>query len=167
MDSKTGCDTSRPVRSSKFEGAHAKPRTLAQDPVDLAEIGYALGDNAQRLGAVAAAGVVDDEPRRILCAHGLVSHAPGERGQRIADPGRRHDPVDHLDDLHQRHRIEKMIAGYALRVLAAAGDRGDLQRGRVGCKDARLGHDRFELREQFALGLQVLDDGLDHQMATG
>jgi hypothetical protein len=54
-----------------------KPAELAHDAVDFAEIGDAFTQHAQGLGDEAAAGVIDDEARRVLGPYGRVAHAAG------------------------------------------------------------------------------------------
>ena len=60
-----------------------------------------------------------------------------------------------------------MIAGNAFGMPARGRDGSDLQRGGVAGEYALFRYDRFQASEQFALGLQFLDDGLDDHMAAG
>ena len=50
---------------------------IAQDAVNRGEIGNALADDAQRFGAVAPPGMVDDEAWRVLRQHGRMPHLAG------------------------------------------------------------------------------------------
>jgi hypothetical protein len=109
--------------------------------------------------------VIHDEPWCVLGAHRHVTHALGERGQRVAHPGRGHDPVDHFHHLHQRDRVEEMEPGHPLRTLARRGDGGHLQRGGVGREDALGRHDALEVREELAFRGELLHDRLDHHLA--
>jgi hypothetical protein len=65
----------------QLERAELEADLVAQDAVDGGEVGHALAHDAQRLGVVAAAGVVDDEAGRVLRLHRRVAHLPGVGGQ--------------------------------------------------------------------------------------
>ena len=151
----------------QLEGAQAESGAIAQDAVDPVEFRDAFSENAQRLGAVAAARVVDDEAGSVLRAHRLVPAAQRERRERIADPGSRQQAVHDLDDFHQRHGIEEMKAGDALRAFARRRDRGDRKRRGIGRHQAIAGNDIFQRAEQLALGFQVFHDRLDDDGAGG
>ncbi|MNP53700.1 hypothetical protein D3C76_1481950 [compost metagenome] len=56
-----------------------------------------------------------------------------------------------------------MQADHAAGVFEACGETGDGQRRGVAGEDAVLAAHRFQLAQQAALDLQVLDYGLDHQ----
>ena len=60
-----------------------------------------------------------------------------------------------------------MITRHALGVFALCGDRGHLQRGGIAREYAGGCDDRLEFGEQRALGIQNLDDRLDHHVAGG
>ena len=149
------------------EGAEAEARRVDQDAVDGREVRDPFGEHAHRLRRVAAPGVIDDEARRVLAAHRRVAVAPRERGERFADPGFGQRTVDHLDDLHHRHRVEEVVAGDAPRFRAGRGHRGHRQRRGVGGEHAVLADDALERAEQGALGLEILEDRLDHDVAAG
>ncbi len=151
----------------QLERSQAESGAIAQDAVDPVELRDALAENAQSLGAVAAAGVVDDEARRVLRAHRLVPAAQRERRQRLADPGSRQQAVNDLDDFHQRHGIEEMKPGDALGPLARRGDRSDRKGRGIGRHQAIAGNDILQRAEQLALGVQILDDRLDDYGAGG
>ncbi len=119
----------------------------------------------RRFDAEAAPDLVDDEARRILHPHRLAPHAPPYFHQRVAHLGRGAHAVDHFDQLHQRHRVEKMHAGEALRPFEFRRDGGHRERGSVGGEDAVLADDALELGEQGLLRREILDDDLDHEVA--
>ncbi len=58
-----------------------------------------------------------------------------------------------------------MPSGHPLGVCTFRGDRGDAERRGVGRQDALRAHRGLESAEQLLLGLQLFDDGLDHQIA--
>ncbi|MCY1422931.1 hypothetical protein D9M71_386310 [compost metagenome] len=60
-----------------------------------------------------------------------------------------------------------MHADHALWVSEFGGQAGDRQRGGVAGQDAVGAAQAFQLAEQVALDLQVLDDGFDHQARIG
>ncbi|MDT4815172.1 hypothetical protein FQZ97_481950 [compost metagenome] len=127
----------------QFERAHTETRLLAHDGVHLGEGGYGFLRHAQALGIHAAARVVHDEARHVLGAHGRVAHAAGQIGQRVTHLGRAAQAVDDFHHLHQRDRVEEVVAGHALRTLAGGRDGGDGQRRRIRRQDAVLGHYAF------------------------
>ncbi|MNI56330.1 hypothetical protein D3C73_1113250 [compost metagenome] len=94
-----------------------------------------------------------------------MTHAASQRGQRIAHFGRAAQAIDHFNHLHQRHRVEEVIAGHAARVLASSGDGGNGQGRRVRRQDAVFRHHAFQRREQVALHVQPFNDGFHHQLA--
>ena len=149
----------------QLERAHAKARDVAHDAVDVDEARDAFGSDMRRFHAEAAPDLVDDEARRILHPHRLASHAPAYFHQRVAHLGRGAHAVDHFDQLHQRHRVEKMHAGETLGPLQLCGDGGHGERRSVGGEDAVLADDALELGEQGLLRREVLDDDLDHEVA--
>ncbi len=100
-----------------------------------------------------------------------------DRGEMPSLFGQLDQPLDHLriaalaahhfHQLHQRHRVEEMKTGHPLRAAAGRGDPRDRQRRGIGRQHRVLGDQRLQLDEQRLLGLEVLDDGLDQQVATG
>ncbi|MNR18761.1 hypothetical protein D3C85_1355080 [compost metagenome] len=102
------------------------------------------------------------------------------RGHRDEVPGlfgQRRQPLDHLrlgtftahhlDDLHQGDRVEEVKAGHPLGMLAGAGDLGNRQGRRVAGQHSVMADQLFQLAEQALLGLEILDNGLDQQVAAG
>ena len=154
-----------PDEVHEAERADAKAGGVDQDAVDGGEVGDAFGKDAQRFGHEGAAGVVDDEAGRVLAADRRVAEALRELGERIGHPALGQHAVDHLDDLHHRHGVEEVVAGDTARALADGGHRRDRERRGVAREDAGVADDALELGEERALGAQVLDDRLDHQVA--
>ena len=157
----------QPDQVGELERPHAKTGHIAQDAIDRLHIGHALGQDAQALGREAAPGMVDDEAGQVARQHPGMPEASGQRQQGVADPGLGEGAGHHLNDLHQRHRIEKMPAGHAPRKLAGSGHGGHRQRGRVRGQDGVLAQHRLQRHQQLALDLQPLDNRLDHQIALG
>ena len=71
----------------------------------------------------------------------------------------------HLDELHQRHRVEEMQAAEPVRPLRRRGELGDAERRGVREKDRVRLHERLERGVGLALLLQVLDNRLDDEVA--
>ena len=112
----------------QFERAELEAGLIAQDAVYGGEIGDTLADDAQRFGAVAAPGMVDDEAGRVLRLHRRVAHLPGVAGQRAADGRTGSQAGNDFDHLHQRNGVEEVIARQALRMLQCRRDRRHGQR---------------------------------------
>ena len=68
----------QPGEVEQLKGTHAETRRVAQHPIDVVEIGDAFACDPECLGSVAAAGVIDDEPGRVLGPHRLVAAAVRE-----------------------------------------------------------------------------------------
>ncbi|ESS38961.1 hypothetical protein P355_4465 [Burkholderia cenocepacia KC-01] len=79
------------------------------------------------------------------------------------DLGRGREPADHLDERHQRRRIEEMQAGDALRHAQPGRDRRDRDRRRVGRQHAGVIDMTFEGREDLALHVEPFGRRLDDQ----
>jgi HipA-like protein len=150
----------------QLERADDEAGHVAQHAVDVVELGDAFRQDAQAFGAEAASGVVDDEARRVLRAHRGVAQAPAERQQVQRDGRVGQQPVDRLDHLHHRHRVEEVEAGHPRRQPQCGRDRGDRQRRGVAREHAVVAHQRLELGEQRLLGAEVLDDRLDDDIAV-
>ena len=116
-------------------------------------------------GHESASGMVDDEARRVLAAHRRVAEAPGERAERIARPRLGQNAIHHFDHLHHRHRVEEVITGDAAGMLARRRHRGDRERGGVGRQDAVAVDGFLETGKELPLGVEVLDDGFDDDVA--
>ena len=150
----------------QFKRPHAEAGALAQHTVNLGAFGDAFAEDAQGLGAIGAAGMVDDEAGAVLGPYTAVAQARGEGEQGVADFRSAGQAVDHLDHAHQRHRVEEVKAGDPLRPLAGGGDGGDRQRRGIAGEDGLRRDYGFQPAQQFLLGLQALDDGLHHQFAV-
>jgi hypothetical protein len=75
--------------------------------------------------------------------------------------------LDELDERHQGRRVEEVHADDTLGSGRRSGDLGHRERGGVGREDRIRPADPVELREDRALGLELLHDRLDHQVAAG
>jgi hypothetical protein len=119
----------------------------------------------QRFRHEGAPGVVDDESRRVLAAHRRVTEALGEIDECFGSPRLGEHPVDHLDDLQDRHRIEEVVARDPARSLARRGHGRDREGRSVGREDAILGDGALQCGQQLFLLREVFDDGFDHHVA--
>src|SRR5690606_24320549 len=148
----------------ELERPHAEATHVAHDAVDILRLCDALAQDADALGEAAAA-VIDDEARRVAAAHGDAALALADDHQRLSHPGCGEHAVDHLDQLHQRYRIEIVQAGDARLVLADGRDLRDRQRGGVGGEDRVGAADGVEGREQVLLDLEILEHRFDDDLA--
>ena len=149
----------------QFKGAELETDLVFQNAVNGGEIGHTFADDAQRLGAVATTGMVDDEARAVIGLHRRVPHLPGVGRQIGADVGAGLEPGDDLDHLHQWHRVKEVIAGKLLRALQLGGNRSDRQGRGVGDQHRARFNDALKLGEQFGLDIQALDHRFDNQVA--
>ena len=92
----------------QFKRAELEADLVFQYAVNGGEVGDALRHDAQRLGAVAAPGVVDDEARCVLCAHRLVAHSLNKCTQALTHGFSGGQTRNDFDHFHQGHGIEKM-----------------------------------------------------------
>ena len=127
----------------------------------------ALVQHAKGLLHVRPEHPIDEESRRVLDRQrqlvDLTHECRGLFGVGRSSVGAGHDLHEH----HLRHRIEKVDAHQATRVLEVGTDVGELQARGVGREDgAGLGQ-RLELREQRALGFDVLEDRFDDDIRSG
>ena len=74
---------------------------------------------------------------------------------------------DHLDELHDRRRVEEVHADDALRAGHAGGDLGHAQRRRVRGEHAVVADDLGDAPEQLALELERLRRRLDDDVGAG
>jgi hypothetical protein len=88
------------------------------------------------------------KPGRVGRLHRRVAHLARVGGQALAHGRRGAQAGDDLDHLHQRHRVEEVVAGEAPRPLQAGGDRGDRQRRGVGGQHGIGADEAFQLGEQ-------------------
>ena len=106
-----------------------------------------------------AAAVVDDD-RRLLDLRRVVERARQCRVGRLLA----------ADDLEQRHLVdggEEVQADEVLLALHAFGEAGDRQRGCVRTEQCVRVDDRLGLAEHLVLERDVLEDGLDDEVAAG
>ena len=66
----------------QFERPEPKTGLVLEDAIDRREVRHAFARDAQRLRAVAAPRVIDDEAGRVLGLHGAVAHLRGIAGER-------------------------------------------------------------------------------------
>ena len=86
------------------------------------------------------------------------------RGDRLV--GRR-DRADDLDQRHHRRGVEEVDAAHAVGPAGLHRHLDHGQRRRVGGEDRVVAADAVELAEEVLLGVEVLDDRLEHEVAVG
>ena len=149
----------------QFERPKAKAGLVLQDAVDGREIGDAFTDDSQRLGTETAARMVDDKARRVVRAHCAVAHLHGVFGQTVANRRVGLEAGNDFDDFHQGHRVEEVEARQTLRMGQHRSDRCHRQRRCIGRQSCAGCHHRFQILEELLFDTEVLNDGLDHQVA--
>jgi len=77
------------------------------------------------------------------------------------------DRADHLEQLHHLDRVEEVEADEALGPLRNGGLRDHRQRRRVGGEHGTVLDDPVDLAPHLDLEVEVLGDGLDHEVAVG
>src|SRR2546425_8182606 len=98
---------------------------------------------------------VDDEARRVVATHRLLTGLLGPRVGRIDRLVRALASTDDLDQRQHRGGIEEVHTDDALRPLRRFGDLGDGQRGRVRRQDRVGTSNAIELGEQLTLELEL------------
>ena len=100
--------------------------------------------------------------RTVTLPQAIISRGRASSDGRIG--GRRDD---HLDERHDRGRVEEMEPEHARRLGGRAGDRLDREGARVGREDGLGPRRRIERAQDRALGGQVLERGLDDEARVG
>src|SRR6266851_1966409 len=117
--------------------------------------------HAQRLVDVGTEHAIDEKARRILDRQGQFIDLPHERSRPLRDLRIGGRAPDHFDQLQLRNGVEEMDSHQARRIPEFRADVGELETRRVRGEESFRLCLHFELREQFALGLQVLENRLD------
>ncbi len=134
------------------------------DPLDRRVTGLEQGQGLQGERPVDA---VDDEPRCVTTAHGDLAPRRHERGGPVEDGrvggGRR----DHLDQRHDRRRVEEVEADDPFRATGHDGDGSHRQGAGIRRQDRARRRRRVEGREDGLLGLEILERRLDDEVWPG
>ncbi|MNO99294.1 hypothetical protein D3C76_910600 [compost metagenome] len=147
----------------ELERAHAETTGITQQRIEAGAISGTFLQQAQAFGIERPRHTVNDETRRGARMHRLL--APGLGGGIDA---RGNGPIgrkarDHLDQGHERCRVEEVHANHLLGALQTGSDAGDGQRRGVAGEDTVGSAQGFKLAEQRLFDRQVLDDGFYHQ----
>ncbi len=149
------------------DGGAGPPQGRADDGVDVLDP-HALGEHeVHGVGHVVDADAVGDEVRDVLADDdALAEHVLAEAGHVLDDLLLRLLAGDDLDELHVPRRVEEVDPQEPLlEGLAQVGrDLADPDARGVGGHDAVGLHDLFHPGEEVLLDLEILDDGLDHQV---
>ena len=135
--------TSRPIRSISSNGPIRKPpprRTTRSIVAASATPSPSIRSDSREKGRASAVG---DEAG--ACPWRGSGSGPSPARPRSSSPALASEDAlggDHLDQLHQRRRVEEVHADHALGVGHAGGDVGDPQRGGVGGEDRLRAADR-------------------------
>ncbi|VWB16481.1 hypothetical protein BLA6863_00606 [Burkholderia lata] len=147
----------------QLERPHPEAAGLAHHRVDRCRRATLLVQHAQRLRVIRPRDAVHDEARRRFRHHGPLAPCGGGGIEHLRDLWRGREPAHHLDERHQRRRVEEMQAGDALRHAQPGRDRRDRDRRRVGGQQARVVDMALKGREDLALHVEPLRRRLDDQ----
>ena len=121
--------------------------------------GHGVVEVAEEQGVGDEAGLVADRDRVLVQLAGQVLHL-------VDDVGLGDDGADHLAELLDRCRVEEVHADDPAGVGGRGRDLRDGQARRVGGEHGVRADDLVELLEDRALEVEVLHDGLDHEVAV-
>ena len=159
--------TSSPIRSISSNGPMRKPPPTLQTRSMAAA-------SATPSPSIRRGSSVKGRARRLARKPGLSLARIGVRPIRLADLGGRRQGAlgrvgrgDHLDQLHQRRRVEEVHADHPLGVRRLGGDRGDRREEVLVARIVSGPQASARAGEQLALQLQLLGRRLDHQIAAG
>ncbi len=151
------------------DGGARPPHRLAQDGVDLVEAVAHLQRAPQRHHEAIDADAIGDEVGRIFAQHHALAQAVRAEGPpEIHDLGRGVVVGHQLQQLHVTHGIEEVRdQETAPKILRQPGGHGvDGDAAGIGGDD-RIGREQGgQAREEGALGLELLDYGLDHDVTV-
>ena len=126
----------------------------------------ALFERADRIEHVRNEQAVDDEPS-------AVSRGDRELALRLRELERRlkrvlaaRNAANHLHELHHLRGVEVVKPDEALGALRHRRLVDDRKRGGVGCEHSAVLCERVDLLPHRELDLEILGDGLDHQVAV-
>ena len=110
---------------------------------------------------------VDDEARRVVDEDRplaqFLADVPDGRERRVVRLGGPHD----LEQRHQSDRVEEVHARNPLGPTQVGGHVGDREGRGVRREHALVAHQLLELCEHLLLHLELLEHGLEHQVAVG
>jgi hypothetical protein len=149
----------------QLERPHAKAALHAADAIDRLDVRDLLCKQAQRLQPERPVAAVDEEARAVARADHRLAHRLSRRVRHFERARRGLLAGDHLEQRHQRRRVEEVHADDALRMDRRRSERRHEQRGGVASQHALLADDLRELRVQLVLELQALRRRLDHELA--
>ena len=149
------------------ERAHRVAAAEAHGGVEVLAGRVAALVHRHRVVEVAEQQGVGDEAGLVADDHRLLAEPLGERLDVLEDVVGGDHGADHLDELLHRRRVEEVHADDPLGVRRRDGDLGDRQRGGVGGQHGVRRDDRVDLAEQLLLEVELLRNGLDHELAVG
>ena len=135
--------------------------------VDIGDASRALTQHEHRLVDHRQQDAVDDEARLVLGLHDLLVQAFGKGAGAGNCVGTGGQARDHLDQAHDRHRIEEMQADEALGIGRTGRHAGNRNRAGVGCHDRVFAQHLAGRFEDLALDFLTLGRGLDDEVRFG
>src|SRR5579863_2339078 len=121
---------------------------------------------ADRIQKVRDKEPVDDKSGRVLRKDRVFAELLGKGEERIHHILRRGNGFYHLDQFHDGNGVEEMKPGHAVRPLRFRGELDDAETRGVSTDNSFGSEHLVEGLEELGLDLDVLDDGLDHEVAA-
>ena len=108
---------------------------------------------------------IDEKPRGVLRSHGLLAQRLGEGKGAAVRLVRRGHRAHHLDELHQRDRVEEVESDESVAALRGGGHRGDREARCVRGEDGATPAQAVELVPEGVLELEVFGHRLENDVA--
>ncbi len=141
------------------------PQPELQGRVDIFDRGHPLGQAVVHFVAQGRIDPVHQKPRPVLDQDADLSDPGRQLPDGLNGPIGGLQPPDDLNELHDRHGAEEVHAREPVRTPGRRGELRDGDGGGVACKQHRGRAELLQLPEKVQLGLPVLDDRLDHEVA--
>ena len=135
--------------------------------VDVFDAAHTFFERANRIEQVRHQQSIYDETGPIRCPYRNFVETGGKFHGLLHHGRRRDDRADYLDELHQRHWIEKVHANEAVDAVGRRHHLRNRQRGRVTRKNRARLDDLVNRGIGFAFKLEIFRYRLDHHVAIG
>ena len=164
-DLATSKPTSIPTRSISSNGPMRKPPPSRQMRSICSWRGRALLEQPQRLRAERAAAAVHQEAGAVGRDDHVLAHRLAGADRQLDRPLGALLRADHLEQRHQRRRVEEVHPDDVLRPRGRAGKRGHRNRRRIRGQHHVVAAHQRQGTEQVALQVGALGRRLDHELA--
>src|SRR5207253_1918614 len=148
----------------ELERPHRHVRTELQRLVDVLRAGDAFLEEVERLVHHGDEETIHDEPRRLPHLDGLLPEFCAEVLDQPHGVVGSLGAADHLDELHDRRRVEEVHADDAVRPFRRGRHLRDAQGRRIRCEHDRGRAETVQLRVELLLDLHLLEDRFDDEL---